>query len=88
MPLHDLPALDAIRHELERKFPGWHVWPVPKSTGDVTWCAQPWPLINSQSPEHLAAEITQAHVEATGDWPALVGIEDYGRIAPGIVRPG
>ncbi len=88
MPLHNLPELDRIKHELEQQFPGWHLWYVPRSKGGVTWCAQPWPLINSQSPEHLAAEIMQAHTEASADWPALAGIGDYGMVAPGIPRAG
>ena len=83
----DFPALDRIKRDLEEQFPGWHIWFVPRSAGGVAWCAQPWPLINTRSTEHLAAEITQAHTEAAADWPALAGIEDYARGAPGIQRP-
>ena len=86
MPLHDLPELDRIKRDLERLYPGWHVWYVPRSEGSVTWCATPWPLINARSVEHLRAEIFQAHTEAAADWPALVGLEDYGRVAPGVIR--
>ena len=50
----------------------------------TVWCAQPWPLINSGSPEHLAAEIAQAHTEAAADWPALANRTDYAVSAPGI----
>jgi hypothetical protein len=80
----DLHALDQIKADLEKAFPGWHVWYVPGVGRDPTWCAQPRPLINATSPEHLAAEITQAHTEAAGDWPALARIDDYRTNAPGI----
>lgn len=80
----DLTALDKIKHELEEQFPGWHIWYVPHVNGPTTWCAQPWPLINSSSPEHLAAEIAQAHTEAAADWPALANRTDYAVSAPGI----
>jgi len=84
----DLHALDRIKVELQEQFPGWHVWYVPHCGTDrhVTWCAQPWPLINSSSPEHLAAEIRSAHEEAAAEWPVLASIEDYGVTAPGIPR--
>ncbi len=79
-----LHGLDKIKHELEAQFPGWHIWYVPRLDRSVTWCAQPWPLINSQSPGHLAAEITEAHTAAAADWPALANRADYAVIAPGI----
>jgi hypothetical protein len=58
-----LEGLDRTKRELEAQFPGWHIWYVPHLDRSVTWCAQPWPLINSQSPEHLTAEITEAGAE-------------------------
>jgi len=79
-----LTGLDKIRRELEQQFPGWHIWYVPHVGKHVTWCAQPWPLINSTSPEHLAADIRNAHEEAAAEWSALAGINDYGVSAPGI----
>jgi len=84
----DLNALDQIRAGLQEKFPGWHIWYVPHCGTDrhVVWCAQPYPLINSGSPEHLAAEIAQAHMEASAEWPALAGIEDYAHHASGVPR--
>jgi len=81
-----LNGLDAMKYDLERQFPGWRIWYVPRTDRTVTWCAQPWPLINCQSPEHLAAEITQAHTEAAADWPALASLADYGPGAPGVPR--
>ncbi len=80
----DLHALDRIKAELQEQFPGWHIWFVPHMNAPATWCAQPWPLINSSSPEHLAAEIVQAHTEAAADWPALANRTDYAVSAPGI----
>jgi hypothetical protein len=47
---------------------------------------QPRPLINSGSPEHLAAEIRNAPEEAAAGWPALASIEDYAVTAPGSPR--
>jgi hypothetical protein len=82
-----LTALDAMKAELEGEFPGWHIWFVPGINRTVTWCAQPYPLINSSSPEHLREEIRQAHEEASFDWPALAGIDDYSVSATGIKRP-
>jgi hypothetical protein len=74
------------KRELEERFPGWHIWYVPCVNGPTTWCAQPWPLINSGSPEHLAAEIRNAPEEAAAGWPALASIEDYAVTAPGSPR--
>jgi hypothetical protein len=79
-----LIGLDRIKADLERRFPGWHIWYVPHVGGSVTWCAQPWPLINSGSPEQLAAEIIQAHEESAGEWPALANRPDYAASAPGV----
>ena len=74
------------KRELEEQFPGWHIWYVPRVNGPTTWCTQPWPLINSGSPEHLAAEIRNAHEEPAAGWPALASIEDYAVTAPGSPR--
>lgn len=82
-----LDEQDKIKRDLEQQFPGWHIWFVPGMNKKVTWCAQPWPLINSGSPEHLAADITSAHTEAAAEWPALAGLDDYADTAPGIIRP-
>ena len=66
-----LDILDQFAAELRRRHPGRHVWFVPQLGQDTAWCARPWPLLNAQSPEHLEAEIVQAHAEATEHWPAL-----------------
>ena len=66
-----LDKLDQIAAELRRRHPGWQIWFVPQLGRDSTWCARPWPLLNAQSPEHLEAEIAQAHREAGENWPAL-----------------
>lgn len=56
-----LQELDTTKADLETRFPGWNIWYVPHSVDkDVTWCARPWPLLNEDSPEHLAEAIEQA----------------------------
>lgn len=55
-----LGALDLLKRDLEERFPGWQVWYVPHLDRSVTWCARPWPLLNEDSPEHLAEAIGQA----------------------------
>ena len=82
-----LKGLDNTKRELEAQFPGWHIWYIPHLNRSVTWCAQPWSLINSQSPEHLAADITEAHSVAAADWPALANRADYAVTAPGVSQP-
>ena len=77
---------DEIKAELQQRFAGWQIWYVP-ALGGTTWCARPWPLISSQSPEHLAAEIVHAHTEAAAEWPALTNRTDYAVTAPGIPQP-
>lgn len=83
----NLNALDEIKHRLEEQFPGWQVWYVPGHDRTVMWCARPWPLINTLTPEFLAAEIRQAHTEAAAEWPALASIPDYAVGAPGVRQP-
>lgn len=66
-----LGGLDRIAAELRQRNPGWQIWFVPRVGKDAEWCARPWPLINSTSPEHLAADIARARAEAAEKWPAL-----------------
>ena len=68
-----LQELDRIKDELQERFPGWQVWYVPRLHQSASWCARPWPLLNAQTPDHLAAEIGQARAEAAAEWPALRG---------------
>jgi len=49
------------RRELERQFPGWEIWYVPREADSATWCARPQLLIGAESPEDLAAAIRAAH---------------------------
>jgi hypothetical protein len=63
-----LNQLDSTKADLQQQFPGWHIWYVPGMNRTVTWCAQPWPLLNTGSPEHLAAAITEAHEVAAAAW--------------------
>jgi hypothetical protein len=66
-----LGKLDQIAAELRQRHPGWQIWFVPELGRAPAWCARPWPLLNAASPEHLEAEIAQAHAEASENWPAL-----------------
>jgi hypothetical protein len=55
------------RRELERQFPGWEIWYVPREPGSATWCARPQLLIGADSPEDLAAAIRAAHTQVIPD---------------------
>jgi hypothetical protein len=57
-----LTELDEQMAALRQRYPDWHIWYVPGLNRTVTWCAQPWPLINVDSPEHLAEAIEKAGV--------------------------
>ena len=59
------------RRELERQFPGWEIWYVPREPDTATWCARPKMLIGAGSPEDLAAAIRAAHGQVIPD-PLLV----------------
>jgi hypothetical protein len=64
--------------DLERRFPGWQVWAVPRGrSGDATWCARPWPLINADSPEELAERIRTAHSQPPDGSPSLASLRSY-----------
>lgn len=81
-----LPIWDEKRAQLEEWLPGWRIWYVPNLDRDPTWCAQPWPHINCDSPEQLVEEIKDAHQEAACEWNALAGIADYAHHARIIKR--
>jgi len=66
-----LTELDKRRHELERDNPDWQIWYVPHTNRTVTWCARPWPLLNTDSPEQLQKLIDQAHDEPDSPAPDL-----------------
>lgn len=53
---------DRMKRDLEERFPGWGVWFVPGMGRTVTWCARPMPLLNEDSPEHLAEAIEQSGI--------------------------
>ncbi len=61
-----LSVLDERKAELERDYPGWRIWFVPRVTGDVRWCAQQLPLLNEDSPDHLAESMTEVDEDR---WP-------------------
>jgi hypothetical protein len=48
------------RRELERQFPGWEIWYVPRGPDSATWRARPRMVINADDPEDLAAAIRAA----------------------------
>jgi hypothetical protein len=46
--------LDKIRDKLKEKYPEWNIWYVPHAvTREVTWCAQPKPILNQASADWL-----------------------------------
>jgi hypothetical protein len=79
-----LTAADKTKAELAERFPGWRIWYVPHLDRTITWCAQPEPLLNAGSPEHLAEYIAEAHTEAASTHPALANRADYAVNAPGV----
>jgi hypothetical protein len=66
------------RRELERQFPGWEIWYVPREADSATWCARPQMLIGAESPEDLAAAIRAAHSQVPSpDSVLLASPQDY-----------
>ena len=65
------------RRELERQFPGWEIWYVPREPDHATWCARPQMLINADSPEDLAAAIRAAHSQVIPDSLLLASPRGY-----------
>jgi hypothetical protein len=71
------PRYEQLR-DLERRFPGWQVWAVPRGrNGEATWCARPWPLINCSSAEELAERIRTAHSQPPDGSPSLASLRSY-----------
>ena len=60
------------RRELERRFPGWEIWYVPRKPDGATWRARPRMLIHAEDPEDLAAAIRAADNPVIPD-PARLG---------------
>ena len=65
------------RRELERQFPGWEIWYVPREPDSATWCARPQMLIGAGSPEDLAAAIRAAHSQVIPDSLLLASGRGY-----------
>jgi hypothetical protein len=65
------------RRELERQFPGWEIWYVPREPDTATWSARPQMLINAGSPEDLAAAIRSAHGRVIPDPLLLASSRGY-----------
>jgi len=59
--MNHFPAIVAV---LERDWPDYQVWYVPKAVGGTTWCARRWDgsgdTLNADSPEHLAEYLEEA----------------------------
>ena len=69
------------RRELERQFPGWEIWYVPREPDGATWCARPRMLLSAESPEDLAAAVRAAHSQVVPD-PLLLAspMDDPARV--------
>ena len=65
------------QRELERQFPGWEIWYVPREPDSATWCARPQMLVGAESPEDLAAAIRAAHGPVIPDSPLLASPRGY-----------
>ena len=65
------------RRELERQFPGWEIWYVPREPDSATWRARPQMLISADSPEDLAAAIGGAHGQVIPDSLLLASPRGY-----------
>ena len=68
------------RRELERQFPGWEIWYVPRGPDSATWRARPQMLISAGSPEDLAAAIRDdlaAHSQVIPDSLLLASPRGY-----------
>src|SRR5690349_7991071 len=66
------------KRELKQQFPGWHIWYVPRPTGEgATWCAQPDPAISAGSPAELAERIRIAHMAVPDGSAPLASWRSY-----------
>ena len=65
------------RRELERRFPGWEIWYVPREPDGVAWRARPRMLIGADNPEDLAAAIRAAEYPVIGDSALLASGRGY-----------
>ena len=72
------------RRELERQFPGWEIWYVPRGPDGATWRARPRMLIDADDPEDLAAAIRAADNPVVPDWGCWppAGSRGQGAAAP------
>ncbi len=58
-----LTDLDKQLAELQERHPGWRIWFVPHLGGQVVWCGQREPLLNTDSAEHLSAAIRDVEAD-------------------------
>jgi hypothetical protein len=58
---------ETIVAELEREWPDWQFWYVPRAVGGTIWCARRWDgtgrVLNADSPDELAEYLA---AEGTG----------------------
>jgi hypothetical protein len=57
---------EAIVAALERDWPGWQVWYVPKAVGGITWCARRWDDESNVLNADSADELTELLEEEAG----------------------
>ena len=67
------------RRELERQFPGWEIWYVPRGPDSAIWRARPQMLLSADSPEDLAAAIGAAPGPVIPDLLLLASPRGYPR---------
>ena len=52
---------DAIVAALERDWPGWQIWVVPRVYGGPVWCARRWDderrVLNASSPDEHTGQL-------------------------------
>ena len=65
------------RRELERQFPGWEIWYVPREPDSATWCARPQMLLSAGSPEDLSAALRAGHSQVIPDSLLLASPRGY-----------
>jgi hypothetical protein len=53
----------AIVAALERDWPDWQVWYVPRAVGGMTWCARRWDdekhVLDAASPDELEQQLEE-----------------------------
>ena len=75
------------RRELERQFPGWEIWYVPRGPDGVTWRGRPRMVISADGPEGLA--VVRVPLCALALQAVCAGrLGDVGQGRPAALPPG